>query len=79
MSGTITPTQVLSFLNLQGTNYAAANRILPDSTLTDINLAALGVLPKNEVGGNIAQAYELTAPAPTLRGNSDWNDRSHPA
>ena len=76
MSGTsniITPSQVLAALNLQGTNAATANAILSGSQLTGINLAALGMLLKNEVGSNVANAYSVSQPVSGgARGNSGW-------
>ena len=73
MSNTITPSQVAAALQLQGSNGAVANQILSGSQLTGINLAALGVLLKNEVGGNIGQAYSVSPPlSGAAKGNSGW-------
>jgi len=73
MSDSITASQVLNALNLQGTNTTAATSILSGSQLTGIDLAALGVLLKNEVGSNVAQAYTVHQPiSGTAQGNSGW-------
>jgi len=76
MSGTtdnITPSQVLDALQLQGENAVVADEILSGSQLTGIDLAALGMLLKNEVGGNVANAYSVSLPVSGgAQGDSGW-------
>lgn len=76
MSGTtnsITPSQVLDALQLQGANAVVADEILSGSQLVGINLAALGMLLKNEVGGKVAQSYSVSPPGSNgAQADSGW-------